>query len=214
MKTILTSILSLASCASLLFADCGSCDADKESSTHTHAKVGEAAPDFTLKSADGSDVKLSDYKGKEVVLEWVNFDCPFVKKHYNEGHMQALQKEYTDKGAAWLIISSANAEHPTFKDAKALTAAATEHNANATKTLVDIDGAVGKIYEAKTTPHMYVINKEGVLSYAGAIDDNNSTESADIADSENYVAAALDALIAGEEIKTTETAAYGCGVKY
>jgi len=213
MKNILTSILALVSCTSLSFAHCGSCEKDEKVKAPS-AKVGAPAPDFTLQSADGSDVKLSDLKGKEVILEWVNFDCPFVKKHYNEGHMQALQKKYTEKGAVWLVISSANESHPTFKDAEALAKTAEKNQANTTHTLVDADGKVGKLYDAKTTPHMYVINKEGVLSYAGAIDSKKSTESKDIADSENYVAAALDAIMAGEKVKTAETKAYGCSVKY
>lgn len=178
------------------------------------AKVGTAAPDFTLTSADGKEVKLSDFKGKEVVLEWVNFDCPYVKKHYDEGHMQALQKTYTEKGAVWLLISSAHKDHATFKDSSALAATAKKKNASATHTLVDADGSVGKAYDAKTTPNMYVINKEGVLAYAGAIDSKKSTKTADIEGAENYVSLALDALMAGKEVATPKTKPYGCSVKY
>ena len=198
MKLIISTVVAFASLASVAFSQV----------------VGQAAPDFTLTTADGKEVSLSELKGKEVVLEWTNPGCPFVKKHYNEGHMQKLQKEYADKGVAWLLISSANKEHATFLDAKALEANAKARNAAATYALVDADAKVGKAYAAKTTPHMFVINKEGVLAYAGAIDSNSSSNTKDIATSENYVVAALDALQAGEKVKTAETKAYGCSVKY
>ena len=146
MKSLFTSIVACASLLSFASADV--------------AKVGEAAPNFTLKSADGKEVSLEDFKGKEVVLEWVNYDCPFVKKHYSKGHMQELQKSYTEKGAVWLSISSAHEGHGTFVDSSEFEARAKEQNASPTFTLVDADGTVGKTYDAKTTPHMYVINKE------------------------------------------------------
>lgn len=212
MKKIISTLFSFVVGLSLVSAHCGSCEGDKKK--HSHAEVGKLAPDFTLEAADGSDITLSKLKGKEVVLEWVNFGCPFVKKHYNEGHMQDLQKKYTEKGAVWILISSANTDHPTYMDGKTLAKSAKAQGAAATYTLVDADGKVGKAYDAKTTPNMYVINKEGVLSYAGAIDSKKSTSTADIEGSDNYVSAALDSLLAGKKVATPETKPYGCSVKY
>jgi len=195
MKTFVNTILSFAAVATLALAD--------------KAEIGKAAPDFTLKDASGKEVKLSDYKGKNVILEWVNYNCPFVKKHYSEGHMQKLQKNYADKGAVWIQISSANSEHKDFYDAKALESKATEQKSSATHSLVDAEGSVGKTYDAKTTPHMFIVNTEGVLAYAGAIDSKKSTNPADIEKSDNYVSAALDSLFAGEKVSKPETTAYG-----
>ncbi len=213
MKSIISTLVAFASVTTLAFAHCGSCGTDEKKESKS-AAVGKPAPAFALKTASGEEVTLAALKGKEVVLEWVNFDCPFVKKHYIEGHMQKLQKDYTDKGAVWILVSSANTEHPTYKAPEALEATAKEQKASATYALVDADGTVGKAYDAKTTPHMYIIDKEGTLAYAGAIDSKKSTNTADIAGSENYVSAALDALIAGEKIEKAETKAYGCSVKY
>lgn len=211
MKKLLSLFLGVASMTTLSFGHCAVCDKKSE---EAHATVGEPAPEFVLKSGDGSVVSLSSLKGQEVVLEWVNFGCPFVKKHYSAGHMQALQRKYTDEGVTWLIISSANPEHATFQNSEEFQAAADKHKANASYTLVDESGKVGHVYNAKTTPNMYVIDKEGILAYAGAIDSVNSTKTADIAGAENYVAAALDALLAGEKVETPETKPYGCSVKY
>ena len=215
MKNALTPLLLFVSLISLVSAHCDLCGkTEKKKVDHAHATVGEAAPDFTLKTASGDEVQLSALKGKEVVLEWVNFGCPFVKKHYAKGNMQALQQKYTEQGVVWITISSANENHPTYLNAADLESAAKKAQSNATYTLVDADGAVGHLYEAKTTPHTFVINKEGILSYAGAIDSKKSTNPADIPGATNYVAAALDALLAGQEVATKETRAYGCSVKY
>ena len=207
MKSIIKTIVALASVSALSFAGLNE-------GKGTSATVGKTAPDFSLTTASGESVSLSSFKGKEVVLEWVNFDCPFVKKHYDEGHMQKLQKEYAEKGVVWILVSSANEEHDTFQDSEGLAARAKKQKANATYSLVDKDGTVGKSYKAKTTPHMYVINKEGTLAYAGAIDSIKSSDSSDIAKSDNYVAAALDDLLAGKKVANPETKPYGCSVKY
>ena len=175
---------------------------------------GEEAPDFTLTDSKGTSHKLSDFRGKLVVLEWLNHDCPFVKKHYGGGNMQNLQKEYTAKGVVWLsIISSAPGKqgHRTGPQADADTM---DKNANPTAVLLDPAGEAGQKYEAKTTPHMFVIDKEGRVIYAGAIDSIRSADPADTARSENYVRQALDAALAGKAVPTPSTKPYGCGVKY
>jgi len=177
-------------------------------------RVGEAAPTFALKDVVGKEYSLADLKGKFVVLEWVNFDCPFVRKHYNSGNMQKLQKQYTEKGVTWLsICSSAEGKQGHFEmsDLKARIA---KEKAVPTAYLIDESGDVGMKYEAKTTPHMFVINPDGVLLYAGGIDDKATTDTDDIASATNYVRAALDAAMAGQEIKVSASKPYGCSVKY
>lgn len=177
-------------------------------------QVGQPAPGFTLKDTSGKEHSLSDFKGKTVVLEWINYGCPFVKKHYDSKNMQTLQKEAADKGVVWLTICSSapgkqGNETPetgrTKSEAYGLAAAAY---------LVDEDGKVGKLYNAKTTPEMFIINPKGVLVYAGAIDDNKSPDPAVIPDSKNYVKAALEEVLAGKPVTTATTTSYGCSVKY
>ena len=175
---------------------------------------GEEAPDFTLTDSKGTSHKLSDFRGKFVVLEWLNHECPFVKKHYGSGNMQKLQKDYTAKGVVWLsIISSAPGKqgHRTGAQADADTK---DKNAAPTAVLLDPAGEVGQKYEAKTTPHMFVIDKEGKILYAGAIDSINSTNPADVAKAENHVRQALDAALAGKPVPTPQTKPYGCSIKY
>ena len=175
---------------------------------------GEEAPDFTLTDSKGTSHKLSDFRGKLVVLEWLNHECPFVKKHYSGGNMQKLQQEYTAKGVVWLsIISSAPGKqgHRTGPQAEADTK---DKNAAPTAVLLDPSGEVGKKYDAKTTPEMFVLDKEGKVIYAGAIDSIKSTDSADIAKAENHVRQALDAALAGQPVSTPKTQPYGCSVKY
>lgn len=177
-------------------------------------ETGKPAPDFTAKDVLEQEVKLSALKGKLVVLEWTNPGCPFVKKFYSGGDMQKLQAEYTEKGIVWIRINS-SAEgkegHQTAKDAIAL---AKEQKAAATHTILDAKGTLGHLYEAKTTPHMFVIAKDGTLAYQGAIDTIRSPNPTDIAKAENYVASALDALLADKPVATAATQPYGCGVKY
>jgi peroxiredoxin len=175
---------------------------------------GEVAPDFTLTDSKGTSHKLSDFRGKLVVLEWLNHECPFVKKHYSGGNMQKLQQEYTAKGVVWLsIISSAPGKqgHRTGPQAEADTK---DKNAAPTAVLLDPSGEVGKKYDAKTTPEMFVLDKEGKILYAGAIDSIKSTDSADIAKAENHVRQALDAALAGQPVPKPKTTPYGCSVKY
>jgi peroxiredoxin len=178
------------------------------------AKVGEPAPAFTAPSTAGSPVSLGAYKGKVVVLEWTNHECPYVRKHYETGNMQALQRETTAQGVVWLtVISSAKGEQGYVTPAQAdeLT---TSRKAAPTLVLLDETGVVGRLYGATNTPHMYVVDKTGQLVYAGAIDDRPTTRKADVPGASNYVKAALDAVAAGQPVKTPVTRAYGCTVKY
>jgi len=178
------------------------------------AEPGKPAPDFTLPDVHGTNWTLSAQKGKFVVLEWINLGCPFVKKHYGSGNMQALQKEYTEKGVIWFsICSSAPGKQGHFAPAD-WPALIAEQKAVPTAVLLDPDGKVGRLYGAKTTPHMYVINPEGMLIYAGAIDDNPSADPTTIPGARNYVREALDAAMAGEPVKMSATQPYGCSVKY
>ncbi|MFZ4712278.1 MAG: redoxin domain-containing protein [Bacteriovoracaceae bacterium] len=175
---------------------------------------GAIAPDFSLKGAAGKEVKLSDYKGKTVVLEWTNHGCPFVKKHYESGNMQALQKKYTEKKIVWLSIISSAEGKQGYVNEKEAAADKLKFNSGATDVLLDPKGVVGQMYEAKTTPHMFIISAEGKLLYQGAIDSINSTDKEDVAKAENYVSAALDSILDKKEIKAAKTKSYGCSVKY
>lgn len=178
------------------------------------ATVGQEAPDFTLNDSEGKERKLSDYAGKYVVLEWVNYDCPFVKKHYRSNNMQGLQATYTDKDVVWLsICSSAPGKQGYFAD-DALSLRIKEEKSGASSYLVDADGTVGRLYEAKTTPHIFIINPEGMLVYAGAIDNVKSTNTEDIEGAVNYVQTTLDAAMADKVIEISSTKSYGCSVKY
>lgn len=177
-------------------------------------KPGDQAPGFTLQSASGDEVSLSDYSGKYVVLEWLNHGCPYVKKHYKSGNMQALQEKYTGKGVVWLsVISSAPGKQGHGSPAETM-AQAKEKGSNAGAILLDESGEVGKAYGAKTTPHMYVITPKGELAYLGAIDDKPTTDLDDVEGATNYVAGALEALLAGKQVPVAATKAYGCSVKY
>lgn len=177
-------------------------------------QVGQPAPGFTLTDSNGQSRNLSDFKGRFVVLEWLNHGCPFVVKHYESGNMQSLQKEYTGKDVVWLsIVSSAPGKQGHMSPDETNKAKA-EKGSAATAVLLDEDGTVGKLYDAKVTPELYVINPEGVLVYAGAIDDKKSTDPADVAGAKNYVKQALDEAIAGKPVSEPTITAYGCGIKY
>jgi peroxiredoxin len=178
------------------------------------AKVGQPAPDFTATDIHGNAFALAEQRGKPVVLEWTNHDCPFVVKHYSTGNMQAAQKAAREGGAVWVsIVSSAPDKqgHVTAEQAAAILA---EQGAAPTTQILDPAGAIGRAYGAKTTPHMFVIDAGGVVAYAGAIDDNPSADPATVAGATNYALAALEALRAGAPVDPAETRAYGCSVKY
>lgn len=200
-----TGIAALAALAIVVGAGSASADAPK---------VGQPAPAFSAVDLDGKTRSLSEFKGKYVVLEWHNQGCPFVKKHYDSGNMQKLQKELTGKGAVWLsIISSAPGKQGNVTPAEEKAYLA-EKKAAPTTVLFDPEGTVGKTYGAKTTPHMFVIDDKGVLVYAGAIDDDTSADPAATASAKNFVRAAYDEASAGKPVTTSSTAPYGCGVKY
>lgn len=178
------------------------------------AEVGRPAPGFTLMDSNGATHSLSDFKGKFVVLEWVNFGCPFVRKHYDSGNMQSLQKIYTGKGVIWLSICSSAPGKQGYFEGDELKRRITSEKSNATGYLLDPNGATGKAYGAKTTPHLFVIDPEGVLIYAGGIDNIASTDHDDIARATNYVSETLDTAMLGKEVKTKTSRPYGCSVKY
>jgi peroxiredoxin len=176
--------------------------------------IDAKAPDFELPADDGKTYKLSDFAGSTVVLEWYNKDCPFVRKHYDTQNMQDLQKEAAEKGVVWLkVISSAEGKQG-YQTADEAAAQLTKEGSHARRILLDKKGTVGRAYDAKTTPQMFIINGDGVLVYAGAIDDNPSANPADARTARNYVREALTALHAGEAIKEKTTIPYGCSVKY
>lgn len=177
-------------------------------------QIGQPAPAFTLTDIDGNEHSLSDFEGKFVVLEWVNFGCPFVKKFYEPGKMQELQAEKTGQDVVWLTICSSAEGKQGYHTAEELQAKLSEIGYKGTAYLLDADGTVGRAYDAKTTPEMFVINPEGVLIYKGAIDDKSTTNSDDIAGATNFVTLALQQAKAGEEVSTAETRSYGCSVKY
>lgn len=174
-------------------------------------EIGKPVPDFTLTDIYGKTHKLSDYKGKIVVLEWTNPNCPFVQRVYREGIMTATQKKAAEKGAVWITINSTHPKHQDFETNEELAKIYSEWKAQQTAFLVDLEGTVGRMFDAKTTPHMFVINKGGTLVYNGAIDDDprgNKKEKV------NYVQAALDELTSGKSITTATTRPYGCSTKY
>lgn len=177
-------------------------------------EVGKPAPDFTLKDIAGKEHKLSDLKGKTVVLEWVNYGCPFVKKHYESKNMQDLQKAATADGIVWLAICSSAPGKQGNETADVAKTKTEELGSKATAYLVDADGTVGKLYNAKTTPEMFVINKEGAVVYMGAIDDKPNPSADSISGATNYVKAALADVAAGKPVATSSTKPYGCSVKY
>ncbi len=178
------------------------------------AIVGKAAPDFTLTDISGKTVRLADFSGKHVVLEWHNPACPFVMKHYDSNNMQLLQNKYDAKDTVWLIINSTNPSHQDYMSNDKLKNYVADKKAAPDNYLTDADGVVGQLYSAKTTPHMYIINPAGMLVYAGAIDDKRSTAKEDVKTAKNFVVAALDQSKAGNPVTPPSTTPYGCSVKY
>ena len=183
-------------------------------SVSTHAKLGKTAPDFELKDLKGNALNLSDLKGQIVVLEWVNYDCPFVQKFYREGHMQSWQRHYAEQGVQWVQVSSAHKDHPTYLSEKKFLKRAKQTKAQITHCLIDASGEVGQTYRARTTPHLYLIDRDQTLVYQGAVDAKRSTDPSDIHSETNYLIEALDAMLKGEPVKKSSTKPYGCSVKY
>ncbi len=181
---------------------------------HAAATVGQAAPNFTATDLNGKTVKLSDFKGKHVVLEWVNPNCPFVKKHYNSDNMQSVQKEFTAKGVVWLAINSTEKQSQDYMTPAQLAAWVKEKSSTMTSMLMDEEGSIGKNYGARTTPHMYIVNPQGMLVYAGGIDSIPSGRVDDIKTATNYVKQGLNEALAGKPVSVATSAPYGCTVKY
>ena len=178
------------------------------------AKVGETAPAFNTAATNGQSVSLADQRGKIVVLEWTNHDCPYVRKHYESGNMQTLQREITGQGVVWLTLISSSPGTQGYVSPKQADELTASRKANPTAVLLDPTGVVGKAYGATNTPHMYVIDKAGLLVYAGAIDDRPTTRRADVQGAHNYVRAALEDMAAARAVQMPVTRAYGCTVKY
>ncbi len=177
------------------------------------APPGQPAPGFSVTDLEGQTARLADYKGRIVVLEWNNFGCPFVQKHYRSGNMQALQRRY-GKDVVWLTVNSTNASSEDYRKPAALQSALEGFGAHPARYLMDDPGTVGMAYGAKTTPHMFVIDASGKVAYNGAIDDRRSTDIEDVKGAKNYVVAALEEIKAGKPVSTPSTVPYGCSVKY
>jgi hypothetical protein len=178
------------------------------------AKVGETAPDFTGTASNGKSVHLSDLRGKYVVLEWHNNGCPFVRKQYNSGNMQNLQKRWTAQGVVWFTVLSSAPGKQGYVTATEENDYLAKEQAAPTAALLDPSGDIGHRYDAKTSPHMFVINPQGVLIYDGAIDDKPTPDLNDVPGAKNYVSLALEEAMAGKQVETAATRPYGCSVKY
>ncbi len=177
-------------------------------------KVGTPAPDFSGTDSHGKTEQLSAYKGKYVVLEWTNADCPYAHAQYASGNMQSLQKQWTAKGVVWLSVISSAPDQQGYKTAAEENAYLVAQKASPTAVLLDPSGKIGRAYEAKTTPHMFIIDPVGKLIYAGAIDDHPTSDPSEIKSSKNYVSEALTAAMAGKPVPVPSTRSYGCSVKY
>ena len=178
------------------------------------ASVGQPAPAFSAVDTSGKTVSLADFKGKTVVLEWVNPGCPFVQKHYSSANMQGTQKEAAAKGVVWLAVNSTSTDAGDYKTPAAMAQWMQAQRASATATLMDSDGKVGRAFGARTTPHMFVVDPAGKLIYAGGIDSKASANPADIAGATNYIKAGLTETLAGKPISAATTQPYGCSIKY
>ena len=177
------------------------------------AAVGQPAPDFTLPDTGGQPVKLSQFRGKPVVLEWNNPGCPFVRKHY-QGNLQALQKDFTQRGVVWLAINSTRSDSADYLAPDRLAAWMRDQGASPSATLMDEAGTVGQAYGARVTPHMYIVDAQGRLVYAGGIDSIPSSRVADIEKATNYVRQGLEDLLAGQPLRVATSLPYGCSIKY
>ncbi len=198
----------------ILLAHCSLLIAAVIPAASAEVTIGKPAPEFTLPDATGTMKSLSEFKGRYVVLEWVNPECPFVRKHYGSHNMQRLQRAAAEQHVAWLSIDSSapgKQGHLTPEQAQQFLK---ERDAAPTALLLDPSGDIGRLYGAKTTPHMFVINPDGVVIYAGAIDSKPSTEQEDVATAVNYVKQALDEALSGKSVSVPETRSYGCSVKY
>jgi AhpC/TSA family len=183
-------------------------------STAWAARIGEPAPAFTATDSNGKSHSLAEYRGKFVVLEWTNRGCPYTQKHYNSGNMQRLQKEWTGRGVIWLTVLSSAPGKQGYLTGSDENAYVKQVNASPTAVLLDPTGALGHLYDAKTSPHMFIINPDGTLIYDGAIDDRPTTDTADVNGAKNYVSQALSEAMAGKPVSVATSRPYGCSVKY
>jgi peroxiredoxin len=178
------------------------------------AEIGQAAPSFSVIDSQGVTHSLHDFTGKTVILEWTNHDCPFVKKHYETDNMQSLQREMTAQGAVWLSVISSAPGTQGFVSAAQANQLSADRNAAPTAVLLDSSGMMGRAYQARVTPHMYVIDSKGILRYAGGIDSIATANKADVAKADPYFATAARAVLAGEPVERSISRPYGCTVKY
>jgi peroxiredoxin len=176
--------------------------------------AGQSAPEFTLTDIQGKPQKLSAYKGKYVVLEWFNSECPFVQKHYESGNMQSLQKRYGEMGVIWLTINSTSTDSSNYRDPARSQQIVKEWKINSVALMLDTDGTVGHAYGARTTPHLWVIDPNGKVIYTGGIDDKATFRADDVKTAKNFVAVALDESMSGKAVSVPSAAPYGCSVKY
>jgi hypothetical protein len=181
---------------------------------HAAPAVGQAAPDFTLTDTSGKAVKLSDYRGKFVVLEWTNPGCPYVRKHYDSGNMPATQRDATGKGVVWLSINSTEKDAFDYMAPAKLAGWVKDRKATPTAMLMDEEGTAGQAYGARTTPHMYIVNPQGQLVYAGGIDSIPSSSQSDIPKAVNYIRQGLNEALTGKPISVASSRPYGCSIKY
>lgn len=181
---------------------------------HAAASVGQPAPAFTLTDTNGKTRSLAEFKGKTVVLEWTNPGCPFVRKHYDSANLPGLQKEFTGKNVVWLAVNSTEKAASDYLPPQQLARWIQDKSGTPTATLMDEEGTVGKAYGARTTPHMYIVNPQGTLVYAGGIDSIASARASDIQTATNYVRQGLDEALAGKPISQAQTPPYGCTIKY
>jgi peroxiredoxin len=198
----------------LAFAACAIIAASGSSAGRAQALPGKAAPAFTATDSNGKAINLADFKGKIVVLEWTNHDCPYVRKHYGSGNMQALQAEAAGKDVVWLSVISSAPGMQGFVSGLEANKLSDMRKAKPSAVVLDPKGAIGKVYGATATPHMYVIAPDGTLAYAGAIDDKPTSNPADVPKARNYVKDALAAVAAGKPMSPAQTRSYGCSVKY
>ena len=213
-KLTLLGLAALALIAVVALPGFASTDAVSNEAPVVSAEPGDTAPDFTLTDTNGETHTLSNYAGEWVVLEWLNYDCPYVGKHYNSNNMQRLQEHATDQGVVWLsIVSSAPGQQGHFSNDE-MNARTEAHSGHQDAVLIDAPGTVGRAYGARTTPHMFIINPDREIVYNGAIDDRPTPDPASLDGATNYVRQALHAAMNGEEVATARTQPYGCSVKY
>lgn len=178
------------------------------------AVVGQQAPSFEVMGADGTMYSLSDFEGQYVILEWLNHGCPYIRKHYDGNNMQKLQEKYTDQGVVWLSVISSAPGTQGYMEAEEAQQSIEEQGASPTAILLDPEGEMGRAYDARVTPHMYIIDPEGVVRYNGAIDDKPTPRASSLETAHNYIDAAMNSLMNGEEVEVKSNTPYGCNVKY